>query len=388
MGPAVALALLLLASTHLEKNWVYWQWMVGVGLSLGAFCFSARNRLGKLNALAVFYTLLMSVVVFASPRLLVYQRTPESVFSMLFQNSIYAFACYASVAAFLALAPDCVFRWVLQAVPVYTIANAVMVLGEKLRVWKFAAGHFEPTAFVEYTGMNGCLMAVGVGTIILQDGWTSWTKWLATGTVVVAILMSGSSIGCGTAALVAGAVYAHGLRDSSRAIGWSLAVLSMLGLAGFLAAALTDNPFSSSRRFEAYRIFMGEWWDKGRITFGLGPGSFPSLNALIQQKHGFMVEKNVMYHWLWLHSDWLQCAFELGLVGLALYLCAGAQVLRRLWVDGSRDAARLFSMAVGFAAMAAINYPARYFPTAFLMAFVAVAAYRLSMAATRPSAPG
>jgi O-antigen ligase len=213
-------------------------------------------------------------------------------------------------------------------------------------------------------------------------------KAFACSLVIIAVVLSMSSVAWGalTVIIVASALHAYRIKPRVIATGMVLVSLSLVVLYLWQGA----QGYDSARRFEAYRIFMGEWWEhQDHVVFGFGPGSFPALNRLIQTKHHFMIEKDVMWNWLWLHSDWLQSAFELGVVGCCLYVTTAISVLWHLWRTQSIIGRDLFAMASGLCATAALNYPARYFICAFLMMFVAVASRRIGgtreqdLAATR-----
>lgn len=375
----LVLGFLVAASLHDERNYIHFQWTLGIAACLLGFTWYAAGRVGWLQALTALYTLGVSLLIFGSPRWLVYQHTPESIYSQLYQNSIYAFCCYFAIAAMLTTASDKLLRAVLAAIPLYTLLNAVLVVvgwvsGGAIKGWNQSPGNSGVTAFLDYSGMNGCLIAIGLPTIASRP-WSNGTKIAAYVIAIVAVILSSSSVAWGVMTLVIIMHNLHRQRINRHILAYWL-VFTVISLACLYWSQGIGGYFSSGR-FQAYQIFMGEWWHHEHVTLGFGPGSFPALNRLIQTKHQFMIDKTTMWNWLWLHSDWLQSAFELGVVGFCLYAATAISVLVHLWRARTGVSRDLFAMASGLCATAALNYPARYFICAFLMAFVAVASRRI-----------
>jgi O-antigen ligase len=380
----LVLGLLVAASLHDGRNYIHFQWTLGMAACLLGFTWFAVERVGWLQAATALYTLGVSLAIFGSPRWLMYEHTPESIYAQLYQNSIYAFCCFFAISAVLVTAPDKLLRSVLAAIPIYTLINVALVVAGHL-TGGIGGGWNQPppgnagaTAFLDYSGMNGCLIAIGIPTLASRP-WRNTVKALAYLLAIAAIVISSSSVAWGvlTLVIISRALHEQRVRAHVLAEGLTLGVISLIALYYWHGI----DGYDSAGRFQAYRIFIGEWWNHEHVTFGFGPGSFPALNRLIQTKHQFMVEKGVMWNWLWLHSDWLQSAFELGIVGFCLYVATAASVLVHLWRERSVVSRDLFGMASGLCATAALNYPARYFICAFLMAFVAVASRRLTKGA-------
>ena len=125
-----------------------------------------------------------------------------------------------------------------------------------------------------------------------------------------------------------------------------------------------------SGRWGGYLVFMTEWWNSGHQILGLGMGSFGVMSRSISLKHNF----NTFEIWPWLHSDWLQTMFELGVVGFILYAVLFVSVSKDLYTKRS---SLLFSIWMGLGASALIDFPIRYFPMAFIDCLVAVKSKRL-----------
>lgn len=380
--PSLILSLLIAASLHVGRNYIYPQWAIGMAACLLGFTWFAAGRVGWIQALTALYTLGISLIIFGAPRWLIYDHTPERLYMNMYQNSIYAFCCFFVIGVALLTVSEKVLYAILSVVPVYTVINAVLVIVGHLtgginHGWNQPPpGNAGATAFLDYSGMNGCLIAIGLGTLT-RPHWHGWFRVLCYFLTISAIVISSSSIAWGVTMLVIISQSLHQWRLSKKLIG-EIAIFCVVGM-GLLYWQHGITGFDSAQRFPAFKVFMGEWWQNGdHIWMGFGPGSFPALNQIIQASHDFMISEGVLHNWLWLHSDWLQSAFELGIVGFCLYLATAISVLIHLWRNQTAMGRELFSMAVGLCATAALDYPARYFVCAFLMAFVAVASRRLA----------
>jgi hypothetical protein len=104
------------------------------------------------------------------------------------------------------------------------------------------------------------------------------------------------------------------------------------------------NFFSDSNRIAPWLQMMSWWWENANIWVGTGSGTFQWLGPEIQnaQTDGIFI---------WMHNEYLQIAFEQGLVGLALalgliYFCVRG-AWNRPWLLAS-IASTLFVFAVQF----------------------------------------
>lgn len=69
-----------------------------------------------------------------------------------------------------------------------------------------------------------------------------------------------------------------------------------------------------SDRLDEYRLAADFFFTHLNVWVGGGLGSFEVYGPLMQKLAG----RDMSEVWLELHSDWLQCVFELGLVGASL----------------------------------------------------------------------
>jgi O-antigen ligase len=135
---------------------------------------------------------------------------------------------------------------------------------------------------------------------------------------------------------------------------------------------------NSSQRFDAYKVFMKYLYHHGMVTFGAGLGSLRVYAPTVQSESGFMVTFNESglkgWIWQWLHSDFLQSWFELGVIGFLLVLLIYIHSIIIAYRRGDQE---LFSLGLGLGIAAAVNYPCRYFSTAFLVVYFLVQSLRL-----------
>ena len=156
----------------------------------------------------------------------------------------------------------------------------------------------------------------------------------------------------------------------AKKIPWSrLLVIGGLTLAGFFLIALFHSHtglLDGVERLNQYKRFMSFWLfglNDGEgikwpwVFFGVGPASFMWCSIMIDQLKGPVV--------VFLHSDWLQIVFELGLVGLALVLSVYFYAIRQSWRDKV-----LLPALLGVGAFAIPYHPTRFFPSAFLLAVI------------------
>ncbi len=113
------------------------------------------------------------------------------------------------------------------------------------------------------------------------------------------------------------AVFAFRLRMS-----WLEKSLVAAGLGVSIYWLAQYKPFGVNRWTSAWRDHLLYWAESNKVVWGFGPGSYEWISYTLREKVG--------YEQYWLHSDWLQFAFETGLVGLAFALLAYGFMLWRL----------------------------------------------------------
>lgn len=172
------------------------------------------------------------------------------------------------------------------------------------------------------------------------DGWKRRFVWIF---VAGAIFLSKSSVGIGLFALCA-------LFYAVRFQYWkSLAALPFVGFAGFLISG--QQFLSSNGRFLMWDFFMTKWWANPiNYTFGTGYGTFGVFSANLQLAENMETSA----WWVWMHNDWLEILFTLGVVGLFLSLLTYLDALKKLVLRGEYTA--LISLLL-FGIVMGVNYP-------------------------------
>ncbi len=106
----------------------------------------------------------------------------------------------------------------------------------------------------------------------------------------------------------------------------AMAITSVLATVGLITQG---HHFTLSRgRWEAWKLFMDWWLEHGNRWTGTGLGTFYVLGPVIQPGDAGQ--------YLYLHNEYLQILFELGIIGLFLFLFLGlvmtVRSLNRPWL--------------------------------------------------------
>lgn len=176
---------------------------------------------------------------------------------------------------------------------------------------------------------------------------------------IVAIFYCKGSVGIGSMAVSIGSLFLLGENlNLKKTFFYGALVFSLVLLVAycFLGAEL----FSDSNRIRIYTYSLNWWKDHANIWFGTGLGSYwafgPYAQKLANQRIGTEV-------FTWMHSDWLQVLFELGIAGLlsvlsvAFFLVKNCLRLKRYHV---------LSAALAYGGTMCFNMPSKTFTTAFL----------------------
>lgn len=94
-------------------------------------------------------------------------------------------------------------------------------------------------------------------------------------------------------------------------------------LFGFGYWARGEAIYSSPDRISNWKLFMSWWWENANIYLGSGSGTFQWLGPAIQNRADNL--------YVWMHNDFMQIAFEQGLLGIALAVALLVTCLRRAW---------------------------------------------------------
>jgi hypothetical protein len=190
------------------------------------------------------------------------------------------------------------------------------------------------------SSMNVTVM-ISMLPFVFKHYW-SWAKYLTLILVVVGTIVSKTSIGVGTLAATA-VIYMVLYRR------WIL--LSAVPVLGFVGIKHLGATFlNSGNRFEMWEFFMRKWDVPANHWFGLGFGTFGIFSRHLQKAFNNRPKDQ----WVWMHNDWLQFPFELGIIGfvlaIAVYLASVYGFYRR---GEKHDLAALVLFGTGMF----FNYP-------------------------------
>jgi hypothetical protein len=191
--------------------------------------------------------------------------------------------------------------------------------------------------------------------------------WAAVGVLITIFTHHGST----ALLIVAAQLLAYVLKRPL----WATAGYFLFPLLFYIALKHSGVGFDSAERLQNYKMFMAFWAkDWHWIVFGVGPGSFMWTSILLSK------EKTSLF--LQMHSDWLQMIWELGLVGLGLILWVLISAVKNAWKNDV-----LLSALFGCVAFGLTYHPLRFFPTAFLTAYIFMKAfnYRADSLPVHPS---
>lgn len=366
------------------------QWCCGLIILSIFMCVLVYQKTDWLPAVTLGYLLINSIIAFGNPNFQ-YASNPELI-AFITMDAIYAMMCLMLFSTFaINLTPQWL-RMIRDGIPFLTITNSIFVIGGAISCvlraktdwfnglggglhapiyleypsmamyFIFGRGRLQNgvgySGFVDYSGMNAVLMALGIPFI-------KKVLWIVP--VVAAIILSKSSIPYGVMAVMGGAFLVSKYRARLNPVYLLVLVPMLIGL-----AVEKGQLFDSAKRFDAYRLFFLAWKKDSNWWIGSGPGSFQSLAPIVQIKNGFMIGKDHSYFWLWAHSDWLQNLLENGIIGSILVMALFTTVLVRLY---RKNDAQLFSLACGIGSAAIFDFPIRYFSMAFLTIFIIASAY-------------
>lgn len=349
------MSLLLAASVHWNDDYMMLQWFLGLLIVALAFSVWIYVKLGLLPGITAFYVIGSALWI----SFFVENRYMMDLYRIdLIKDCLVSTACAIGL-SFYAARMRLLEDWVLG---LWAIINSFYVVAGYVFNFGLLPHGVGYSGFLNYAGMNGVLLACLFPYVwnLSNEGWI-WTMFL-----LWALMFSASSICYGVlgAVLIGIALY--------RKRFW----LASCGLIPFIIGWCVDGLgfFSSGYRFQAYKTFMGAWIRYANHWTGTGVGTFRIIAEKIQNNTGFMFDGKTGFYWPWMHSDWLQVVFELGMIGFLLIAALYAQALWRLY--NKKYSENEFAMACGLGASAIFDYPLRYFATALLCSYVVAKAYR------------
>lgn len=242
-----------------------------------------------------------------------------------------------------------------QATAGQTLAEVVLitvgVLATDRKIWNFVSCIVVVEIFAVWFFDHGGLMSwtsLSTAFIALALPFTAWPIQIA-GVATIAFHHGSTALLILAAQLVALALRKKVLRP----------VLFFIPVLAVIAYAHSNGPIlDGGERLFHYAKFMTLWAQDWRtIVFGTGAGTFTWISLKVDNFKGDL--------FLQMHSDWLQIAFEYGLIGVGFALSIFWLATKKAWNN-----IQALCGAWGAAAFMITYHPLRHFPSAFVIALI------------------
>lgn len=397
--------LLVLSSLHHGGDNIYFQWYSSI-LAFGVlFILHGYRRFGTFKSFyfvlsLYFYYILCNAAYVAEFRSNRYAGNPTEIKTFISYSSL-AYVFY--VLLFFTVLSFLDHRKVIKAIGYWGLVNTAYVLygfvtGSGLLKW--GQGY---SGFIHYSSVNSCLIAatiplfpklnltdlsyvfetVGLRRLstFLRSMDSVYVRHVPHALGTVAVFLGKSSIPLGTIFVV---FFTLAMFKFINKANWKKVVpcLVITGVTFTLACSTLDRHlFDSGYRFQAYRLFFNNWYDRANMFTGFGPGIHKALAPEVQYFNNFMVgvvsEGHAVssnFWWLQLHSDWLEHLIELGVVGVFFLLLAFV-IMSVIFIRTNNI--RPLASFWGLSATALFNFPIKYFPGAFILGALTYTATKL-----------
>lgn len=204
--------------------------------------------------------------------------------------------------------------------------------------------------------MNSSLIVVTLPFVIARAA--GRVRYAALALSVGAVFLSKGSIGIGMLAVLGG-LYAVRLGY------WKLILAAPVPIVAG-AILFGRELFDSSGRVHMWKFFISNLLNNPvNYAFGTGYGTFGSFSSYLQRIH--KVAGNQW--WMWLHNDWLEIFFILGVVGLVLSIAVYFSALMRFYCRGEgHEAISLVLLGL----MMGVNYPLHHPISAAFAAWIVI----------------
>lgn len=199
-------------------------------------------------------------------------------------------------------------------------------------------------AFSANASMNGVLLAVllPLALMHIKKPLYQVLLWALT---LWAVVLTKSSVPFGAFGIVTLVLFGNFIKDYFLMLG----ALPFLGLAGYF---LVPDFLNSNGRMFNWNFIMNYWEFNVDHWLGSGLGTVISIIPTVQRMQHATGQQ--FEAWMWLHNDWMQLLFELGIIGMVL----GLVTLGYLTIKAKSNTYLLASL-LGFAGSALFDYPLR-----------------------------
>ena len=365
----LALLILLIPSIHLTANYLFIQWWIGatlLSIPCGYFVYKRTSMW-----LGLFFSYVVSYFAYIA-----YSHTGRFINIPQHDKVSYVAISAATVLIMflfvvgLSSLKKKHLETLISAIPYYGVINALYVCIGYLFKFGKLTNSMGYSGFLENSSLNSNLIAYSLVYILCTRAFSKQRALLAV-PCLCAIFLSRSSIAYGILATGITA-YWFSERVFKKEVFLKVAgIFTAIICIGFLTEGY--ELFDSAKRLEAYSLFLSHWQVNYPNMFGSGPGTFAILSPGISRAHKFMVSGDTIWLWHWMHSEFLQELFQTGWLGFTLIVGAVLDLAWKLFKSHNSLLLALFLSVVGGAVF---NFPARYFPIAFVSAIIIAACYR------------
>lgn len=230
-----------------------------------------------------------------------------------------------------------------------------MVIFEIGALWAERAGAFLHFSALQKWGENGgLLLAPSFGTALIALYLPFARGYLLWASLITIFSFRGST----ALLMLLAIVLAFGFKRLPHQWFWAPAALFLPVLLCIALLRANAPMLDGLERLKGYRIYMGFWSQVlEAIAVGFGPGSFKWIAYSLPDPDRPLAD--------YLHSDWLQIFFELGIMGGVLSILTYWRAL----VMARRDE-QVFLAVAAAGAFAITYHPLHMAPTAFLLCLI------------------
>lgn len=371
LGSLLPFLFLFLVSLHNGDDYINFQWFgfficVAVSFLPGL---SLATPLSTAIGLFLSYAVAHCAYIFAFKQNM-FAGSPSEALVVISYYAAYQLLCLLGAALIFSLTGKKTKEFS-SAFGYYCLCNSVYVLIGFIAGFgklKWGIGY---SGFLDYASVNGCLIAATF-PFVLTLFKNKRLLFAASLLPLAAVFASKSSVPVGGLMVAYLALVFSYCRDNLRA--FILPVILMAGVFLVGSSFLDKNLFDSGYRFEAYKLFMGFWFNKAPMLTGFGPGTFVVLAPQVQLETNYMITGTTGSFWLFLHSEWLQLLFEYGVIGLLLCLVIFYLTCLIFYRN------RRHEMLAAFLSLSAsnlFNFNLRYAAGSLLLGFLLYAAIQL-----------
>lgn len=370
-----AVGLMMLWKLDGDVWWSGWLvFLIFMTLIIGAHFWDTLDRMA---AVVFGYTVLMGVWIFSNQMNIV-ESTNYSALGFDFRSCYVTFAFVMACVGF-SLLKDWQFR------AIERVLAAVCLIDSLIVIYQSAFGG-DLMGLLANQSMNGCLIAVTYPFLCYSPEKITYnelaqpeavSRWrevtfdlLMVFAPVLAIFLSKNSVPIGVFGVGLITWFWNDDRINMAPKNRRLFSVVLLGLLMVAAALVIPNLFFDSGRFKVYSTSFHWWQSQADQLTGTGPGSYFLIGPYIQA----VTNNQPRNFFVWMHSDWMELAFQFGWLGLYLYLVQFVQLFDKCL---TRKNVYLLSALASYGAFAVFNFPTHIAHTAFVGIFLAFRILRM-----------